>query len=297
MSANTALLRRCRHCRVLLLLLLLLLPMLVPGRAARPRSPWLGALGALLEDCPRDALAGCARRRALAAIDRILEDDTVPLVEGLELVKLRERTANDSVTVAVRDLLRRVREGDCRTAPQTAAEHEWTEEEEEEEEGGWRARLTRRLARALGTHAVRIDAERLARWAGDGGGAAVGQVESRGRRRRRRQMQMMPIVMMGVLLMGSVLIPMGFQFLAVLGGKALILAKMALMLSSIQGLKKIATNGVNYGLYHSPVPEPWHERSTAGAELPAYYAAPGYLDPAGLGYLQAGRRSAAPPSA
>lgn len=67
--------------------------------------------------------------------------------------------------------------------------------------------------------------------------------------------------MMGVLIMGSVLIPMGFQFLAVLGGKALILAKLALMLSSIQGLKKIATNGVNYGLYQGPVADGWRERS------------------------------------
>lgn len=66
-------------------------------------------------------------------------------------------------------------------------------------------------------------------------------------------------MMMGLLLMGSILVPMGFQFLAVLGGKALILAKMALILSSIQGLKKIATSGVNYGLYH--VPDGWHDRS------------------------------------
>lgn len=63
------------------------------------------------------------------------------------------------------------------------------------------------------------------------------------------------------MLIGSILIPMGFQFLAVLGGKALLLAKMALLLSSIQGLKKIATSGVNYGLYHAPVAEGWHERS------------------------------------
>ena len=61
---------------------------------------------------------------------------------------------------------------------------------------------------------------------------------------------MFPLMMMGLLLMGTILVPMGFQFLAVLGGKALILAKMALILSSIQGLKKIATSGVNYGLYH-----------------------------------------------
>ncbi|XP_051161050.1 uncharacterized protein LOC127281395 [Leptopilina boulardi] len=78
-------------------------------------------------------------------------------------------------------------------------------------------------------------------------------------RRRRRKQGMMMMLMMGLLLMGTVLIPMGFQFLAVLGGKALLLAKMALMLSSIQGLKRVATSGVNYGLYHSP--DAWHERS------------------------------------
>lgn len=44
---------------------------------------------------------------------------------------------------------------------------------------------------------------------------------------------------------------MGFQFLAVLGGKALLLAKLALILTSIQGLKKIATSNLNYGLYHT----------------------------------------------
>jgi len=66
------------------------------------------------------------------------------------------------------------------------------------------------------------------------------------------------LMMMGLLLMGSILIPMGFQFLAVLGGKALILAKMALILSSIQGLKKVATSGINYGLYHA---DGWHDRS------------------------------------
>lgn len=91
-----------------------------------------------------------------------------------------------------------------------------------------------------------------------------------GRRRHRRRNQLMPMLMMGVMIMGSVLIPMGFQFLAVLGGKALILAKLALMLSSIQGLKKVATNGVNYGLYHSP--EGWHDRSNH--EPAAHYEVP-----------------------
>lgn len=82
-----------------------------------------------------------------------------------------------------------------------------------------------------------------------------------GRRRHRKGQHMMTMLILGLMLMGSVLIPMGFQFLAVLGGKALILAKMALILSSIQGLKKIATNGVNYGLYHTPITDhSWHDR-------------------------------------
>lgn len=61
---------------------------------------------------------------------------------------------------------------------------------------------------------------------------------------------MMPLIIFATVALGMVLIPMGFQFLAVLGGKALLLSKMALILSSIQGLKKIASSNVSYGLYH-----------------------------------------------
>lgn len=43
----------------------------------------------------------------------------------------------------------------------------------------------------------------------------------------------------GVTALGIVTIPMGFQFLAVLGGKALLLAKMALMLAMMNGLKRV----------------------------------------------------------
>lgn len=66
---------------------------------------------------------------------------------------------------------------------------------------------------------------------------------------------------MGPLIIGSVLIPTGFQFLAVLGGKGFILAKLALMLSSIQGRKKMATNSINCGLYQGPLAHGWRESS------------------------------------
>lgn len=68
-------------------------------------------------------------------------------------------------------------------------------------------------------------------------------------RGRRKQNMMVSLMMFGVTAVGLIMVPMGFQFLAVLGGKALLLAKMALILTAIQGLKKIATSNVNYGLY------------------------------------------------
>lgn len=68
----------------------------------------------------------------------------------------------------------------------------------------------------------------------------------------RRRNQMFQMMVMGFMVMATILIPMGFQFLTVLGGKSLLMAKMALIMSAINGLKKIATSHIDYGLYHSP---------------------------------------------
>uniref|UniRef100_A0A1B0DAG9 Uncharacterized protein n=1 Tax=Phlebotomus papatasi TaxID=29031 RepID=A0A1B0DAG9_PHLPP len=55
---------------------------------------------------------------------------------------------------------------------------------------------------------------------------------------RRRRHHMLPMIAIGFTALGMILMPMGFQFLAVLGGKALLLAKLALILASINGLKR-----------------------------------------------------------
>ena len=70
-----------------------------------------------------------------------------------------------------------------------------------------------------------------------------------GRGRKKQQNMFMSLLLFGIAAVGLIMVPMGFQFLAVLGGKALLLAKMALILTAIQGLKKIATSNLNYGLY------------------------------------------------
>lgn len=58
-------------------------------------------------------------------------------------------------------------------------------------------------------------------------------------RLRRRHHQMLPMMIFGVTALGMIMVPLGFQFLAVLGGKALLLSKMALLLASINGLKRV----------------------------------------------------------
>lgn len=50
---------------------------------------------------------------------------------------------------------------------------------------------------------------------------------------------MMPMMMFGITLFGMFFVPLGFQFLSVLGGKAFLMAKLALILASINGLKRV----------------------------------------------------------
>lgn len=69
--------------------------------------------------------------------------------------------------------------------------------------------------------------------------------------RRRKDKDMSGLLIFSFIAMGMIMVPLGFQFLAVLGGKALLLAKMALLLASIQGLKKLATSNLNYGFYQT----------------------------------------------
>nr|CAD7435587.1 unnamed protein product [Timema monikensis] len=75
---------------------------------------------------------------------------------------------------------------------------------------------------------------------------------------RRHHRHMFPLMVVGFMTMAAFLVPLGFQFMAMLGGKALLLSKIALMMSSFQGLKKVAASGINYGWYQVPPYDPYH---------------------------------------
>lgn len=196
------------------------------------KARWYSGLRSVLKNCSpefrnnsgQDELLeifkGCMQQRIVDALDAFLDDDIIPIFEGIDLIRFRPSENS-------------------------------TREFKSEDDSSWLTIIWNRLTRVLRTHAFKVDIEHMFNASSElGSNNNVVQSRRRHRHRHRHRHHLLPFMMMGLLLMGSILVPMGFQFLAVLGGKALILAKMALILSSIQGLKKIATSGINYGLYH-----------------------------------------------
>ncbi|XP_045493773.1 uncharacterized protein LOC123692965 [Colias croceus] len=176
----------------------------------------------------------CMKRKTLRALDRSLSLDVVPIADGVNLVKFEMVDRSGNV----------IHENNSST---------WSEKDLNETD--WRTLALQRIVKVLRTHVVKFDLDEFKTMEG---------VEQRGRRRH----HMMTMMMFGIVSIGMVLIPMGFQFLAVLGGKALLLAKMALILASIQGLKKIASSPLNYGFYHNYYPyDHLDKRSNDGALL------------------------------
>jgi O-antigen ligase len=58
--------------------------------------------------------------------------------------------------------------------------------------------------------------------------------------RRRRHNQAFTMILMGIVIFLMFFVTLGFQFLATFGGKAFLMAKMALLLASINGIKKVS---------------------------------------------------------
>lgn len=56
---------------------------------------------------------------------------------------------------------------------------------------------------------------------------------------------MLPMMLFGITAIGMILVPIGFQFLSMFAGKAVLLSKLALMLASINGLKRVEHNYPN----------------------------------------------------
>ncbi|XP_060647141.1 uncharacterized protein LOC132785167 [Drosophila nasuta] len=215
----------------------LLLP-LVASTAATPtqtdtRISWIAQLKQLhhqLHNCLQSGgslgLWSCFRSRSLRIFEDVMSSDVIPLFEGVRLVAA-SNTTNGQARQA----------GDDRKDLKHLT---------------WFDQLASSLAKSLTTHTLQVNLVKLTeRYLSSD--TPVSQADSTGSARlRRHRFNMIITMMFGVTALGAVLVPMGFQMLSIVSGKALLLAKMALLLASINGLKRVANTGLHYGLYHVP---------------------------------------------
>ncbi|EDW68040.1 uncharacterized protein Osi23 [Drosophila virilis] len=221
------------------LLALCLLMQLVAGNAATvhptqtqtdTRVSWIAQLLQLrqqLGDCYRSGtgLWACFRARSLQIFEDIMAD-VIPLYEGVRLMAAPNAT-----------------NGHARAA---------ADERKDLKHLTWFDQLAVSLAKGLTTHTLQINLAKLTEryLSNDASQSKADAVGSA--RLRRHRFNMIITMMFGVTALGAVLVPMGFQMLSIVSGKALLLAKMALLLASINGLKRVANTGLHYGLYHVP---------------------------------------------
>ncbi|XP_013109458.2 uncharacterized protein LOC106088483 [Stomoxys calcitrans] len=182
----------------------------------------------------------CLKVTSLYLLDDVISRDIVPVWKGVRFVRMQQPYRNNHSSY-----INESQESDL-----------W--KRKDLQYLTWFDRLALSFTRLLWTHKLEINLKQLTdayiamggyrdTFSNSNSSDPVGTA-----RHRHQRYNMMLTMMFGVTAFGAVLVPMGFQFLSIVSGKALLLAKMALLLASINGLKRVANSGLHYGLYHVP---------------------------------------------
>ncbi|XP_055610905.1 uncharacterized protein LOC129757647 isoform X2 [Uranotaenia lowii] len=197
----------------------------------------------------------CLWEQSLNAVDEFANSANIPLISGVSLVRVKNvRNQSEEAGPSFN-------ETDSGSVP--------NRNKNKTSSNSWTGRVVNALDHMFRTHVLQIDL--LNAVSGDGGfnesdndrrkDAAAG-LEQRinrknkwwmgkfarvdggkdvveGRHRHRRHHQVIPMMIFGVTVFGMFAVPIGFQFLAALGGKAFLMAKLALLLASINSLKRV----------------------------------------------------------
>ncbi|XP_055908591.1 uncharacterized protein LOC129943294 [Eupeodes corollae] len=174
----------------------------------------------------------CLKVTSLKLFDEMMSSNVIPIWRGIRLVHVAdyvdERTTDDPSDTDTGATFQR-----------------------DSESFVFLDQISERMARVLQTHALQVSFKEIVDGFELDGKGKSSEVYGTPRHRRHRNNMMIAMVF-GVTALGAVMVPVGFQVLSVISGKALLLAKMALLLASINGLKRIANSGVHYGLYQVP---------------------------------------------
>ncbi|XP_055617818.1 uncharacterized protein LOC129763082 isoform X2 [Toxorhynchites rutilus septentrionalis] len=205
----------------------------------------------LLKTCESksDFSWNCLKQVSLKAVDDFARSVKIPLVRGVCLVHVNN--VNDTYAEADdgddagerRDSLLG---SDDSTTNRTRSGLNVEPNARSDTGKTWQMHVLRALDRMLRTHVLQIElphpSRHMKRWANSDKNIWRRRMDNsyivEGRHRRHRQ-QMIPMMIFGVTIFGMFVVPIGFQFLAALSGKAFLMAKLALLLASINGLKRV----------------------------------------------------------
>ncbi|XP_049797483.1 uncharacterized protein LOC126214880 [Schistocerca nitens] len=176
--------------------------------AADGSSVQRSVMEALLERLER-----CLRSEAMSVLDNLERADVATIWPGVQLVRVEGRS----------------------TQRTNGKGHSSNSTLDKDEDDRWAAIAVDKLAALLRSHAIRL---RLSSTADDQ------REEGRRIRYRHQYKHMFPLVVMGYMVMSSFLVPLGFQLMAVLSGKALLLSKMALAVAGMAGFKRLFLGGL-----------------------------------------------------
>lgn len=88
--------------------------------------------------------------------------------------------------------------------------------------------------------------------------------------RRRHYRRVFPIVVGAYMILSTVLIPLGFKFMTLLGTKSLLLSKLSLMISLMGGIKKVFGYGTE-AIVHSYYTPTYYPTAAHPPAYPTYY--------------------------
>ncbi|XP_041985133.1 uncharacterized protein LOC121737545 [Aricia agestis] len=163
----------------------------------------------LYEDCSRaDGIMPCLKKKAILFFDRAARMESIPLVDGIDIVK---SAGFEAQAVSENDI--------DATLPRSADAKDET----------LTSMLWDRVASFANSRTVQLSLPKIT-------GQEINQGVEEGRGKMKKMMSMM---MMGGAMKMAAMIPLAIAGLFVLAGKALIVSKIALLLAGIIALKKI----------------------------------------------------------
>ncbi|BES96533.1 Protein of unknown function (DUF1676) [Nesidiocoris tenuis] len=174
----------------------------------------------------------CLKARAVKLVDRALHSDAIPLVDGISLIKRpeSERSLKEELEPLPTDLESRANKVDDL--------------------------LWNRVGAFLQSHSVQLNMPSFVNEA---------VVESEDDEGRGKKKKLIPAILLGLLLKGSML-AMAMKALALLAAKALLVSKLALILAGIIALKKLFSSGgekTTYEIVKQPIVSHSHEYSSS----------------------------------